>query len=296
MSGTHTPEGTHLGAPPTPTVLRLGFARGTAPGKWAKRWAIAEPTIALELIPLSLRGTVPPGEPAPDVWLVRVPPGARPAGTEGPGGDHAIRLYTEAVGVVLPADHELANHASLDHDDLSLLSLLAHPDHETVWPAPAPWADPAWAPRNATATMELVASGAGAALLPLPLARQLAAKRTHVVVEVVGDPPLAGTEIWAHWARDRDAPDVQQLVGIMRGRTARSSRPGAEGTPAVRQSAGATDKNPKTAQSSKRAGSGSSGGSGSKRQGAGSGGRAKASSTKGQHRAHAGRTRKGKRS
>lgn len=220
-------------------VLRLGFVRGTAPGKWAKRWAIAEPAITLELVPVSLRGWVPTGEPDPDVCLVRVSPGSRPTGTEGPGGDHAMRLYTEAVGLVLPVDHELADRASVDSEDLSLLTLLAHPDHEAAWPEPEPWADPSWAPRNAQATMELVASGAGVALLPLPFARHLATKRTHVVIEVVGDPPLEGTEIWACWARERDAPDVQQLVGIMRGRTARSSRPGAE-TPAAPSAAEAS--------------------------------------------------------
>lgn len=213
------------GAPEAPEPLRLAFARGTAPGKWARRWAEAWPAEPLELVPLDVSGVPAAHAPHPDALLERVAPGARPPGTEGTGAPrHAVRLYSESVALVVAIDHELAEQQTADREALELLTLLAHPDHAAAWPAPEPWADPAWAPRDAGATLELVATGLGAALLPLPLARHLANKREHAVLPVVCEPALPGTEIWVSWAVERDAADVQRLVGIMRGRTARSER------------------------------------------------------------------------
>lgn len=213
------------GAPEASEPLRLAFARGTAPGKWARRWAEAWPSLPLELVPLALSGAPDADAPRPDALLERVAPGARPPGTEGAGASrHAVRLYTESVALVVAIDHELAEQQTADREALELLTLLAHPDHAAAWPAPEPWADPAWAPRDAGATLKLVATGLGAALLPLPLARHLANKREHAVLPVACDPALPGTEIWVSWAVERDAADVQRLVGIMRGRTARSER------------------------------------------------------------------------
>ncbi|MFT4231423.1 MAG: hypothetical protein QM606_01415, partial [Leucobacter sp.] len=88
-------------APP----LRLGFARGTAPGKWAKRWREAgggplelvavEATFGREgaVRPVRDRGARPraheardpaaPADPAVDVMLERTRPGERPDGADG---------------------------------------------------------------------------------------------------------------------------------------------------------------------------------------------------------------------
>ncbi|RGE18773.1 LysR substrate-binding domain-containing protein [Leucobacter sp. wl10] len=216
--------------------LRLGFVRGTAPGKWAKRWeqSVGAP---LELVPieaafvrdeLAAETGNPGAAPGIDVLLERTLPGATPRNASGPGrARHALRLYEEAVAVVLPAEHPLADAPSIAVDELALVALLDHPDHAEEWPAARPWDDPEWMPADASAALELVATGVGAILLPLPLARHLASKREHAVLPVTGEPAPAGTVIWASWEVDRDDADVQQLVGIMRGRTARSSRPAA---------------------------------------------------------------------
>ena len=226
-----------VGAP----ALRLGFTRGTAPSKWAKRWVLAggDP---LELVPVEVAFGRDRAIDL-DVMLERTGPGERPTDSFGDAKTrHAIRLYTEAVALVIPADHELAQEPSVAVDALELVKLIDHPDHFVGWPAAQPWEDPAWMPADAQAALALVATGVGAMLLPLPLARHLAGKRDHAVLEVVAsgpavrtgalgddaDAPLAGSAIWASWDVRRDAPDVQQLVGIMRGRTARSSRPLAE--------------------------------------------------------------------
>lgn len=224
-----SPSPTVPPAPVTaPAPVRLGFARGIAPSKWANRWAQAVPGIPLELVPLAVSGRPDPREAPLDVVLERVAPGTRPEGSTGDVPTrHAVRLYAETIALVVPAEHELAEAASVDRDALDRVTLLGHPAHSELWPDAQPWADPAWAPKSVPAALELVATGLGGILLPHPLARHLTRKGTHAVVPLTGDERLPGTEIWATWAVERDAGDVQQLVGIMRGRTARSDRPGA---------------------------------------------------------------------
>lgn len=210
------------------SALRLGFTRGTTPGKWAKRWERASGS-PLELVPIETPFGRGSGTTEIDVMLERTRAGERPEGSSEPDRSrHAMLLYTETVALVLPADHELAKSNGIPVADLVLVTLLDHPYHFPQWPAAQPWDDPAWMPTGVKAALELVATGAGAILLPLPLARHLSDKRAHSVLPVTGEP--AGSEIWASWEVDRDAADVQQLVGIMRGRTARSSRPTAAGT------------------------------------------------------------------
>lgn len=208
--------------------LRLGFARGIAPGKWARRWEGAGGS-PLELVPLPL-AFGPGADPgAVDVLLERTMPGDSPAGSQGADRvRHALRLYAESVALVVPADHELAEAERVDPADLALVRLLDHPGHSSAWPAPESWDDPGWRPESPEAALQLVATGAGAILLPLPLARHLAGKREHAIVPVVASSgeELPRSAVWATWSVDRDAADVQQLAGIMRGRTARSSRGG----------------------------------------------------------------------
>ncbi|MFC7764569.1 hypothetical protein [Leucobacter soli] len=144
-----------------------------APGKWARRWADSGGG-PLELVPLPVSGRAPAGL---DIVLERVPPGERPTGTAGGAGDTsaatgldparlAVHLYEESLALVVAADHELAGEGAADRDALALVTLLAHPDHATAWPDPAAWEDPSWAPRDAAAALDLVATGLGAILLP----------------------------------------------------------------------------------------------------------------------------------
>jgi len=181
----------------------------------------------LELVPVSL-GEVDEARGAVDVLLERVPFGTTPPGTRDDAAQSrlGLRLYEEGVALVLPADHELAAQGEIGIDDLALLTLLDHPDHLAKWPAAEPWRDESWMPRDAEGTLELVATGAGAALMSFPLARHLASKRRHAVIPVAENHQslLPGTEIWATWRTERDGDDVQRLIGVLRGRGPRSSR------------------------------------------------------------------------
>ena len=243
MSGPGEHQGQDRPAPAHP-ILVLGFARGVSPSKWVRRWEESQSGDAaqeLRIVPLDPSGR-PPAGTVPDVLLERADPSARPgmqsetddADSEGTAPRRAVRLYTESVALVVAQDHPLAGEPSMDRDALALVPLLDHPGHAAAWPDPEPWADPAWMPADVGAALELVATGAGAILLPLPLARHLASKRAHAIIPVHADPPLPGTEIWATWAAERDAADVQHLVAILRGRTSRSGR-----TPSGRDAPGA---------------------------------------------------------
>lgn len=215
--------------PPTPVelpTLRLGFVRGVAPSKWAARWNRAVREQPLELVPVDLL-EVEVARTDLDVLLERVAPGAVPPGSDAAQRTrHATRLYEETIALVLPADHELATRHEVDLEDLALVPLLSHPDHFPEWPAAQAWKDPAWMPQHAKATLELVATGLGGALMAQPLARHLSDKRLHAVIPVTqeGSSLLPGTKVWASWRVERDGNDVQRLIGVLRGRTARSSR------------------------------------------------------------------------
>ncbi|WP_336658972.1 LysR substrate-binding domain-containing protein [Leucobacter sp. USHLN153] len=228
------------GAGSSVAPIRLGFARGVAPSKWARRWKTATPGRKLELVPLPVAfgSALDAGNPETaaaaadcDVLIERTAPDGRPAGSVATAEvlktRHAIRLYAETVALVVPVDHELAEQESVSLAELQFVKLLDHPDHFSGWPDPQPWDDPSWMPRHPRAALELVATGAGAILLPVPLARHLVNKREHAVLPVrpeEDEAPLDGPVIWAVWAQERDDATVQHLAGILRGRTANSSR------------------------------------------------------------------------
>lgn len=216
--------------PDAPAGMRLGFVRGISPTKWARRY-IQAVHVKLQLVPVA--APFSPHTPRSDDYdmlLERTAPGTRPKGTEEGGERRALRLYSESIALVVNVDHELAEETEISLQDLALIPLLDHPNHAPQWPAAEPWLDPSWKPKHARAALELVATGAGAILLPLPLARHISSKKDHALLKVVGEPEIAGTTVWATWEAADDSDEMQQLAGILRGRTARSSR---EGSPAA---------------------------------------------------------------
>lgn len=220
--------------------ILLGFTRGVAPSKWVKRWAAVSPQRPLTIVPFPRPYGRPNNAADFDMILERTAPGHAPEGTDDPSErtHHALRLYDEAIAVVLPKGHELTGREFVSLAELADVRLLDHPNHAPEWPTPEPWDDPAWMPANIGAALDLVATGLGGILMPAPLARHITDKHKHLTIRV-SEPIVAGT-VWASWPVERDAPDMQHLAGVMRGRTARSSRT-AEAAPA-----------PKEAQAAKR--------------------------------------------
>ncbi len=180
-------------------VLRLRYVAGVSPARWLRVWAERRPDLPLEatrveqseqLVDL-LAGDA-------DVAFVRLPVAA--------AGLHEIPLWEELAVAVLPKEHPLAEAGSLTLADL---------EGEPLAPAQP----------DAAMTVELVAAGAGHALLPHGVARLH--HRRDVVAIPVTDAPT--TRIALVWRVERDDADIQEFVAVVRGRTARSSRGEATG-------------------------------------------------------------------
>ena len=175
-----------------PEPFVVAFVPGVTPAKWARVWAERMPTIPLQLRPVSDRDAIAAvldGSAA--VALLRLPVVGE--------GLNVIPLYSETAVVVVPKEHPIAGSDAVILDDLDGENLLHGQD---------------------SATVELVAAGVGIAVMPQSLARLHS--RKDVVARAVTDAPV--TRVGLVWLADRTTPLVEEFAGIVRGRTAMSSR------------------------------------------------------------------------
>lgn len=191
-----------------PAPLRVGFVTGATPDKWARAWRDRRPE-PLELVPVAeddqetlIRdGSV-------DLCLVRLPVDT--------AGLHVVRLYDEVPVAVVPKDHFVTAAAEVELADLA--------DEQLVRPHPSGWtpqvAQLDWPAMSEREAIEVVGSGAGIALVPMSVARLY--HRKDVATRPVTD--LAPSTVALAWLTERDGEDTQAFVGVVRGRTARSSR------------------------------------------------------------------------
>ncbi|MBZ5733946.1 LysR family transcriptional regulator [Nocardioides sp. TRM66260-LWL] len=203
-----------------PQPLVIGFVEGATPDKWARTWRERRPE-PLELMPLAaseqdeaLRSR------RVAMALVRLPVDR--------DGVHCIPLYEERPVVVAGREHLVVAAAGPD-DEVTLADLADEqlvrpldPGHGPEWADWRPAAEQlAWPPMSAAEAVETVAAGTGVVVLPMALARLHA--RRDVVTRPVAD--LPGTRVGLAWlVEDDDDPLRQEFIGIVRGRTARSSR------------------------------------------------------------------------
>jgi DNA-binding transcriptional LysR family regulator len=173
----------------------VAFVVGVTPGKWARVWGERLPQH-----PLDLRSMTPSealaglDDGSVDVALMRLP--------VEPPHLSAITLYEELPFVVAPKDHPLEEADSATLADLAAETLI----------------DGEW-----SAAVELVAANVGVAIMPQSVARALS--RRDVIARPVTDAPT--TEIALVWVTSGTTELVEEFIGIVRGRTANSSR----GTP-----------------------------------------------------------------
>ncbi len=171
------------------------------------------PRTPLELVPLAVaaqRDAILSGEV--DAALVRLPIDR--------DGLHVIALYDEVPVVVFPADSHLAAADELEAADLAGEVLVAARDDVLGFEASgtrAPAFDPPETTKDAIAT---VAAGVGIAVVPMSLAR------LHHRKDVAHRPLRGGpvSTVALAWDADRTTALVEAFVGIVRGRTANSSR------------------------------------------------------------------------
>jgi hypothetical protein len=197
-----------------PRIFRLGAIPGATPGTWIDRWRERMPRVDLVLTPLSVAGQrAALLEGAVDAALVRLPIDRDAL--------HVIVLYEEAPVVVFAADSHLAAADELQAADLDGEVLIVPQDD--VLPAlalPSTVAPSFAAPVDTAEAIATVAAGVGIVVVPMSLAR-LHHRRD------VAYRPLAGAEpspVALAWPVERTTPDVEAFVGIVRGRSANSSR------------------------------------------------------------------------
>jgi DNA-binding transcriptional LysR family regulator len=189
-------------------TFRLGFVSGATPDKWAGTWRERERE-PIELTPVDEAAQehgVRTG--ALDVALVRLPVDR--------DGLHLIPLYDELPVAVLGVEDELTLLDEVSTADLA--------DSQLVLPERSGWRPSAeqldWPPMTEREAVETVAAGTGVAIVPMSVARLH--HRKDVTYRVVTD--LEPSKVGLAWLVDNEDPRVQTFIGIVRGRTARSSR------------------------------------------------------------------------
>lgn len=166
------------------------------PGKWERLWSErSRRTLVLSLVEVADQERVI-REGEVDMCLVR--------GEIDREAVHLIPLYAEVPVVVASVEHPVAAYEEIPIAELAdELDVLAENPDITVKEG-----------------IETVAAGTGIVVVPMSLAR-LHARKDVTAVLVTGVPE---SPVGLAWLVDNEDPDVQTFIGIVRGRTARSSR------------------------------------------------------------------------
>ncbi|GAB3798812.1 LysR substrate-binding domain-containing protein [Humibacter antri] len=183
--------------------FRLAYVRGVTPAKWARIWKERMRRIPIELTRIDEPEQVPVLRDArADMALVRLPIDR--------DGLHAIPLYEERPVVVVPQDHAIAAADVVTLAEVTELGAPVHPFDAAV-----------------EETLALVAAGVGSVVLPQSVAR-LHARRDLVSRGVTDADPTRIALAWLSEPRPPRSEEQQRridtFVGIVRGRTANSSR------------------------------------------------------------------------
>jgi DNA-binding transcriptional LysR family regulator len=199
---------------PVSPAFRLAYVPGVTPAKWVRIWSERRPQ-PLVLLPCENTATALArlSDGAADAALVRRPP----------AGPSAIVLYAETTVTVVPTDHVATAVDEVSAAELSDEPLLVPIDDPLTWPE-RPGAMVAHRPATVTEAIELVAAGTGMLLLPQSVAR-LHHRRDLTYRPVTDAPQMPIALVW-----NTPSADVEEFIGIVRGRSANSSR-GQEPTP-----------------------------------------------------------------
>ncbi len=174
-------------------TLRVGYVPGVTLSKWRRIWADRFPQLGLDVLEVTQRDqqAALTGE-AVDLCFVRLP-------LQDPRL-HLIPLWSEQQVVVAPRDHPVAVFDSVTRADLADEDVVEGFEGEEA--------------------LDLVAGGAGVVFLPQAVAR--GASRKDLVHRPVAD--ATPTQIGLAWLRENPHEMIEEFIGIVRGRTANSSR------------------------------------------------------------------------
>ncbi|TDB93413.1 LysR family transcriptional regulator [Nonomuraea longispora] len=201
-------------------VFRLAYTPGVTPAKWAGIWAARVPGVPLGLLSVPAADVVEllRGGGA-DAGFVRLPVER--------DGLSVIPLYVETTVVVVPKDHAVTAADEVTVSDLADDEVFHPLDDVLDWTAARPGLPAFERPPTTADAIRLVAAGTGLVLVPQSLARLH--HRRDLTYRPVTDAPQS--QVALAWPADRTTGLVEDFIGIVRGRTANSSRGRAPATP-----------------------------------------------------------------
>jgi DNA-binding transcriptional LysR family regulator len=212
-----------------PATFRLLVVPGITVDRWSRTWSERLPGVDLQLVPAEVAQAATLLTTQADAGLVRLPVDRDTF--------HAIPLYTEVTVVLVPRDHVLAAADKVTVADLADETLVRPLDDVLSWTgaSAAPATMTADRPATTATAVELVAAGVGVLVVPQSLARTY--HRRDLTYREVTDAPTSSVAL--AWVRDRHTDLVEEMIGIVRGRTANSTRgraqaPAAPAEPSVR--------------------------------------------------------------
>lgn len=180
--------------------LRVGFVPGVMPGKWEKAWVEWHRTTRTRRLELRMVEVADAErllrEGELDMCLVR--------GEVDREGLHLIPLYREVPVAVLAREHP-----ATAYDELTLADLADELDVLAEFPE-----------LDLPMAIETVAAGSGYVIVPMSLARLHS--RKDVEFRPVND--AEESPIGLAWLTSNEDPGTQVFVGVVRGRSPRSSR------------------------------------------------------------------------
>ncbi|MBG0817816.1 LysR family substrate-binding domain-containing protein [Planomonospora sp. ID82291] len=190
----------------------MAYVPGVTPAKWAGVWAERVPDVPLTLVPVAAAeavGLLRAG--GADAGFVRLPVDRE--------GLSVIPLYVETTVVVVSKDHPVAAADEVTLADLADDEVL-HPRDDTLGWTALPGLPAFTRPDTTAEAVELVAAGAGLLLVPQSLGRLH--HRRDLTCRPVADTPQS--QVALAWPAEATTELVEDFVGIVRGRTANSSR------------------------------------------------------------------------
>ena len=193
-------------------VFRLVIVPGVTVSKWGRVWSERLPETELQVVTVEAAQAGTALAADADAGLVRLP-------LDRDVFD-AIPLYTETTVAVVPRDHLLSVADELTVADLADETLLRPLDDVLAWPGDDDSDRGSDRPATTADAIALIPAGVGILVLPQSIARLH--QRRDLTSRVVTDAPVSTVAL--AWRKDGYTDLVEEMIGIVRGRTAHSTR------------------------------------------------------------------------
>ncbi|CAN7391642.1 LysR substrate-binding domain-containing protein [Terrabacter sp. LjRoot27] len=199
--------------------FHVEFVPGVTPDKWLRVWSQRLPDSPLQAAPVEDADALAHlRDGTSSMALLRLPVDR--------DGLHVIPLYEEVPVVVVAKEHVIAAFDEVDVADLGEEVLMQDPALVPEWVAVATSEvrdrAAAMPPMTTKQAVSVVATGSGIVVVPMSVAR-LHHRKDVVHRPVTG---VAPSRVGLAWRVDDDDPRIEDFIGIVRGRTERSTRGG----------------------------------------------------------------------